>query len=214
MLTPTPEQLDVYQKAHQAIASELSVELQGWSFTDMVSELRQMIKLKGARKSKDRTRYFARHYLGIGGDGFAHVRRCINLEVPMSESDIQLILRTLHRLKEEKPQSDMHQDFDLDEPATEFIHEPDTGIRRKLIDYVITMLNSLVGLIAAANIKSENLYDGDRMQIQASMQKIFAAFGMRVKFLDSDSEHIQPLTKKDLSDIGLGSSHKQRRSEQ
>ncbi len=217
----TQSQSDTYERAKQSIASELNEETLSWDFSKMLDQLEAAITSKSPTESgatRNAVRFFCRHYLNMRGESFHEARHWLSGKSPMLEKDIQLVLRTLKALGDatfleieiqQQPKNGDEHDSCRALAAVEIsvaelpTNRPGSGVIRKLIDHTISLFNSLVGLIVESGVAPADVYDGDRMQIRGALQKICDAFAITVVFPEPNAARNQPVTREDLSDIGL-----------
>ena len=82
---------------------------------------------------------------------------------------------------------------------------------RKTINHTICLLNSLGGLIEASEAGATDVLGGDRMQIVEAVQNLCRSLGIEVIFGTENQEKNQPLTAKDLEDLGIKTTETKRR---
>ncbi len=224
----TQSQTEVFEQAKQSIIGELDEETLNWDFSKMLDQLKTTIANKSPTESgatRNAVRFFCRHYLNMKGEAFNETRRWLTGEKSMSSAEIQLVLRTLKALNDgtfvepdSKPSASETEYDSCRELAAAVIPtvgqpitQPKPGVVRKLIDHTISLFNSLVGLIVESGVQPSDVFDGDRMQIRGALQKICDAFGINVVFPEPDAARNQPVTRDDLSSLGLTLTGKKRR---
>ena len=199
------KQEEIFEEAKKSISDELSPEMANWSFAQMVGVLKVSIKANRRPDNHDSTGTFCMKYLKKPGQSYKIVRNeiqgCFKGRELMKEETVIDILRTLKSL----------QGVPLSLPAnlvsaeatdsTEVV-TPQSGIVRKLVLLVITMLNSYAMVIAEANVKPNDVFDSDRMQMRSALQKICKAFGIEANFPELRTK-IKPVTFADLEDMGI-----------
>lgn len=209
-------QIEVYEETKGRLANELGIDVLKWDFDTMLKKLGEAIheqtKVDGKRH-RHAIRYFARHFLKMSGEAYNKVSPWLTRKSPMSVDEITLVLRTLNHIYfrevgngslKNQPARVGHQS-----DASRTHHTTYNGVIRKLIDHSISILNSLIGLIAEAGVSSSDVLDGDRMQIRSALQRVCGAYGIKVVFTESKKSHT-PVTRDDLSEIGIDSFDRRR----
>lgn len=210
------EQIQGQQKAFEevknSLAKELSPEMLLWDFSKMMEELRRVIRSVGTN-TNDKVRFFARHNLNMAGERHKEVRRWLKGEV-MSAEEIRLVFTALSRIDKGNVETVARQQSVQKAlpkvSESKVIAESTSNVARKIVDHTVGTLYSLVGLIAEAQIKPENVFGSDRGLAQTSMQKICDHFGIAVKFREPKAEQFEPLTQDDLAEIGFGKERKKK----
>lgn len=191
-------QQKAFEEAKNSLAKELSPEMLLWDFSKMMEELRRVIKDKAPNKNDNwgATRSFARHYLKMGGDErFKKVLSWFKGEV-MSAEEIRLVLTALNKLGEVKNSS--HDDTSSNKPIQT------VGIpraKRMLVDHTRGIFSSLARLLIESGVTTDDVYDGDRMQIKEAVRNIFTRLGVEVYF--QPEKQGEPLTRQDMANLGL-----------
>ena len=213
-------QAQIYEEAKQSIAGELDEETLSWDFSKMLDQLKTTIANKSPTESgttRNAVRFFCRHYLNMKGEAFHETRQWLTGDLVMPSASIQLVLRTLKALNDGTftetdaavwpAKTELQSRKELASTVIPPIKTPTShskpGVARKLVDHTISMFNSLVGLIVESGVAPKDVFDGDRMQIRGALQKICDASGIDVVFPEPDAARNQPVTREDLSTIGL-----------
>jgi hypothetical protein len=219
-MAPGQTQAEIFEAAKQSVAEELNEEMLSWDFSQMLSRLRDVIANRNQQINSNGIRFFCRHYLGMHGDSHNEMRRWISGEAVMPFERIQLVLRVLkserdgnlvlvlpdkggRRVHQVKKSVNSGSAEEMREPKPEPSAPKTSGIIRKLVDHATTLFNSLMILIVEAGITSDDLFDGDRIQIRMALKQICVAFGIAVIFPESEAARSQPVTRQDFADIGL-----------
>ena len=197
------EQERIFEKAKKSISGELSKEMVSWSFAQMIEVLKTSIKTHKKPDDRDPTGTFCLKYLKGSKGNYKIVRNEVQgffrgREV-LKEDTIMTILRTLKKFQDGILSKDP---VVADHRTEEVVVTPQSGIVRKLVLLVITMLNSYVMVITEAEVKPSDVFDADRMQIRNALQKICKAFGIEVTFPESQDKN-EPVTLEDLREIGF-----------
>ncbi len=187
------EQEDNFRVAQKACLDEIGPVMGKWTFEQMMEALKAAIK-KFARgtlsQQKNQIRYFSNNYLKISGEaGFRMVRSWIREEAVMSARDIENVLRRLKALEGKSV------------PLTSLsLEQANQGIRRRVVDHTISMLNSLGGLIADSKITPADTHGSDRGQIRTTLKKTLEALGIEVTF-PKENVHVQPVSSGDMESV-------------
>jgi hypothetical protein len=187
------EQIEIFKTARAEIVDELVPEVANWSFAEMINQMWLRIT---RTKSQDRVRHFSRRVLKIPGNGNC-VRRWMRGEGLMSKEEIIQVLRRLNLPQTNSGPPDPVLKMDS--------QTANKDLSRKLVDHTISVFNSLAGLLMQANISMETIYDGDRMHIRETLEKICKSLRVEVRF--PYRERSVPLTQEELSDVGMGIPH-------
>lgn len=214
---------EFFEQAKQSVASELNEATMAWGFEKMLDELRTAIANKNPDQrgvTRNAIRYFCRHYLNMSGQKFENMRQWLAGTAIMPAETIAAVLRALQALANgtfSEPVATKHSQATKPaaspkarSPQRAALAAPPAqpagsalGIKRKVLDLLISQLNSMLGLFAECGITPADVFDGDRMQIVSALQKICPRLGIKAIFSEPDATHNQPLTKEDLSEIGL-----------
>ena len=223
-------QIEVFESAKQAIASELIDEVRSWDFPKMLTELRataEGVTAKSGVKNSNPIRKFSRNFLELPGEGCQIVVKWMAMKQEMTEKEIQHILRTLNAVRQKhadllqtKPQNRAWTSWGK-KPAQKIVEkpaqlketsqkntnhrlgftQPKKGLKRKVVEHLISTLNSLVGIVAEADLQSSEIYSGDRMQVEGALTKICRELELKVIF--PDSYEGVPLTRRDFAGEGI-----------
>jgi hypothetical protein len=219
-MAPGQTQAEIFEAAKQSVAEELNEEILAWDFFQMLSRLRDVIASRNQQVKSKGIRFFCRHYLGMHGDSHNEMRRWISGEAVMPFERIQLVLRVLkserdgnlvlvlpdkggRRVRQVKKSVNGGGGEEMRESKPGPSAPKTSGIIRKCVDHATTLFNSLMILIVEAGITSDDLFDGDRIQIRMALKQICAAFGIAVIFPEPEAARSQPVTRQDFADIGL-----------
>lgn len=198
-------QQEIFGDAMESVAHELDQNMFSLTFSTMLEELeRAAIESRETGDRRDSVRFFSRHHLNMKGERYKEVLDWIKGSLAMSIDDIVCVLRALNSSRTNI--SDIRTDRrGNSSPAP--IDQPTSGVIRRIIDHSIGSFNSIAGLIVEAGIKPEHAYDSDRMDIQGAVQRICDRFGIAINFTEVET---QPLTRKDLAEIGFEKKTKRR----
>lgn len=152
----------------------------------LLHELRAAIA-KSPESGGDRTRYFARHELGMRGEEFKRVREWFRDPSCMRDEEIQCVRHTLVRLATRTQKLTVVQGQKSSD--------------RRLISHAVAVLSSLKSIVADINLTAVN--DGDRMYVRSAVDEICKRFGIRATFIDPADSKSHPATRSDLTGVGL-----------
>lgn len=200
-------QNEIFSSVKGSMAKDLSEDMLGWDFQTMLIKLREQInRHKQVGKNSRKVRSFSRHILGLRGDRFNQVRQWLKKTLPMSDSDIRLVLTTLLHLEKgtlspEVPARIKHvrRASHLSDGAS-----VGSGARRKIVDLIIGTLNNFVGVTAELKLTSEDVLDGDRMQMVSALQNICSAMGIKIQFSRLDEANSMPVKQSEMKQLMKG----------
>ncbi len=190
---------EAYREAKAALAHELSEEVLSWSFSRTMDVLRREIRQNAP---KDKTRFFARHHIGLKGEKFNELIQWLKHPSTMCVEEVTLVLRALQKLQPKQvvllPP--------VQEPVQEVGPTPNTNdavVKHNVVAHFVTMFNSGNLLLDAHDIQPKDVFDGSRISIQLAMQQLCKRFGIAATFSDTSAQFNEPVTRGDLVSIGL-----------
>ncbi|OHA18005.1 MAG: hypothetical protein A2836_01765 [Candidatus Taylorbacteria bacterium RIFCSPHIGHO2_01_FULL_45_63] len=188
-----------FEKAMTLVAPEGGNET--WTLPKTKQKLREAVKHCGAKGKPLRS--FVRHHLKMGGQRYLEVSKWLEGRVnALSVEQFVTIIRVLKSLDGQRPEKLR---IDLPKPKKNPV------LVRKTINHTICLLNSLGGLIEASEAGATDVLGGDRMQIVEAVQNLCRSLGIEVIFGTENQEKNQPLTAKDLEDLGIKTTETKRR---
>jgi hypothetical protein len=158
-----------YLEARQSVAAELPDSMRTWSLATMIAEVRGRVDNE---ESQNRLRSFTRNVLKLQGTQHKRIGAWLRNPTLLTADDARIVLRALADLSTRALPAPL--------PA---MRQEATDFNRKLRGYIITTINSLDALTAGA-IEPRDFFDGDRMNIRASMERLCARFGITATFSD------------------------------